>query len=100
MMKQKPLCCRCQPFSTYPRSYDLLHAFHLFSHYQGHVGGCLLEDIMLEIDRIIRPQVNIDIYSLLFIYTTTLYFVSIFDRLFDQRNMSYMPQKAYHWVRI
>ena len=46
----------CQPFSTYPRSYDLLHAFHLFSHYQGHVGGCLLEDIMLEIDRIIRPQ--------------------------------------------
>ncbi|KAM0897133.1 hypothetical protein ACQ4PT_022749 [Festuca glaucescens] len=49
-------CCRCQPFSTYPRTYDLLHAFHLFSHYQGRVEGCSLEDILLEIDRIIRPQ--------------------------------------------
>ncbi|KAM0885993.1 hypothetical protein ACQ4PT_029978 [Festuca glaucescens] len=46
----------CLPFSTYPRSYDLLHAFHLFSHYQGRVEGCSLEDILLEIDRIIRPQ--------------------------------------------
>ncbi|CAN6337777.1 unnamed protein product [Urochloa humidicola] len=46
----------CEPFSTYPRSYDLLHAFHLFSHYEGHNEDCLLEDIMLEMDRIIRPQ--------------------------------------------
>jgi hypothetical protein len=52
------LCCRCEPFSTYPRSYDLLHAFHLFSHYEGHKEDCLLEDIMLEMDRIIRPQVK------------------------------------------
>jgi len=53
------LCCRCEPFSTYPRSYDLLHAFHLFSHYEGRKEDCLLEDIMLEMDRIIRPQVDI-----------------------------------------
>ncbi|KAJ3676231.1 hypothetical protein LUZ60_003643 [Juncus effusus] len=46
----------CEPFSTYPRSYDLLHASHLFSHYENHEEGCLLEDIMLEMDRIIRPQ--------------------------------------------
>ncbi|KQK06572.1 probable methyltransferase PMT7 [Brachypodium distachyon] len=46
----------CEPFSTYPRSYDLLHAFHLFSHYQDRTDGCSMEDIMLEIDRIIRPQ--------------------------------------------
>ncbi|CAN6333276.1 unnamed protein product [Urochloa humidicola] len=46
----------CEPFSTYPRSYDLLHAFHLFSHYEGRNDDCLLEDIMLEMDRIIRPQ--------------------------------------------
>lgn len=48
---------RCEPFSTYPRTYDLLHADSLLSHYQIHGGGCLLEDIMLEMDRIIRPQV-------------------------------------------
>ncbi|RZC82735.1 hypothetical protein C5167_045520 [Papaver somniferum] len=46
----------CESFSTYPRTYDLLHAAHLFSHYKDHGEGCLLEDIMLEMDRIIRPQ--------------------------------------------
>jgi hypothetical protein len=50
---------RCEPFSTYPRTYDLLHADHLFSHYENRGEGCLLEDIMLEMDRIIRPQVII-----------------------------------------
>lgn len=49
---------RCEPFSTYPRSYDLLHANHLFSHNINHEEGCLLEDIMLEMDRIIRPQAS------------------------------------------
>lgn len=48
---------RCEPFSTYPRTYDLLHANHLFSHYKNRGEGCLLEDILLEMDRIIRPQV-------------------------------------------
>ncbi|CAA6654100.1 unnamed protein product [Spirodela intermedia] len=37
----------CEPFSTYPRTYDLLHASHIFSHYQ---------DVLLEMDRIIRPE--------------------------------------------
>ncbi|VFQ78029.1 unnamed protein product [Cuscuta campestris] len=47
----------CEPFSTYPRSYDLLHASHLFSHYRNHRDdGCLMEDIMLEMDRMLRPQ--------------------------------------------
>ncbi|KAL5231285.1 hypothetical protein ABZP36_030061 [Zizania latifolia] len=46
----------CEPFSTYPRSYDLLHAFHLFSHYQSQKEYCSLEDIMLEMDRITRPK--------------------------------------------
>ncbi|XP_008240733.1 PREDICTED: probable methyltransferase PMT7 [Prunus mume] len=46
----------CEPFSTYPRTYDLLHANHLFSHYKNRGEGCLLEDILLEMDRIIRPQ--------------------------------------------
>ncbi|XP_038906278.1 probable methyltransferase PMT7 [Benincasa hispida] len=46
----------CEPFSTYPRTYDLLHAYHLFSQYKSGGEGCLLEDIMLEMDRIVRPQ--------------------------------------------
>jgi len=46
----------CEPFSTYPRSYDLLHAFHLITHYESRNEDCSLEDIMLEMDRIIRPQ--------------------------------------------
>lgn len=46
----------CEPFSTYPRSYDLLHANHLFSHYKNRGEGCQMEDIMLEMDRLIRPQ--------------------------------------------
>ncbi|KAK3029574.1 hypothetical protein RJ639_038325, partial [Escallonia herrerae] len=46
----------CEQFSTYPRSYDLLHANHLFSHYKNRDDGCLLEDILLEMDRIVRPQ--------------------------------------------
>ncbi|KAJ0042699.1 hypothetical protein Pint_18213 [Pistacia integerrima] len=46
----------CEPFSTYPRSYDLLHANYLFSHYKNSGEGCSLENLLLEIDRIIRPQ--------------------------------------------
>lgn len=48
---------RCEPFSTYPRTYDLLHANHLFTHHKNLGHGCLLEDIMLEMDRILRPKV-------------------------------------------
>ncbi|OIW12142.1 hypothetical protein TanjilG_28550 [Lupinus angustifolius] len=47
----------CEPFSSYPRTYDLLHANYLFSHYKNQGEGCLLEDIMLEMDRLTRPLV-------------------------------------------
>ncbi|KAJ0715375.1 putative S-adenosyl-L-methionine-dependent methyltransferase [Helianthus annuus] len=46
----------CEPFSSYPRTYDLLHAYYLFSHYGNNKEGCLVEDIMLEMDRLIRPE--------------------------------------------
>ncbi|XP_050121745.1 probable methyltransferase PMT7 [Malus sylvestris] len=47
----------CEPFSTYPRTYDLLHANHLFSHYKNRGRqGCVMADILLEMDRMIRPQ--------------------------------------------
>ncbi|BAF27284.2 probable methyltransferase PMT2 [Oryza sativa Japonica Group] len=43
----------CEAFSTYPRTYDLIHANGLFSLYQN---KCNMEDILLEMDRILRPE--------------------------------------------
>ncbi|KAK8566283.1 hypothetical protein V6N12_059812 [Hibiscus sabdariffa] len=42
----------CESFSTYPRSYDLLHADHLFSKLKMR---CKLQPVMAEVDRIVRP---------------------------------------------
>ncbi|XP_077237163.1 putative methyltransferase PMT2 [Tasmannia lanceolata] len=43
----------CEAFSTYPRTYDLIHANGVFSLYQN---KCKREDILLEMDRILRPE--------------------------------------------
>ncbi|KAJ9707103.1 hypothetical protein PVL29_002199 [Vitis rotundifolia] len=43
----------CEAFSTYPRTYDFIHASGVFSLYQN---TCKLEDILLEMDRILRPE--------------------------------------------
>ncbi|XP_023743351.1 probable methyltransferase PMT2 [Lactuca sativa] len=43
----------CEAFSTYPRSYDLIHAHGLFSLYKD---KCSYEEILLEMDRILRPE--------------------------------------------
>ncbi|KAH9300342.1 hypothetical protein KI387_011925, partial [Taxus chinensis] len=42
----------CESFSTYPRTYDLLHADHLFT---GLKKRCNLLPVMTEVDRILRP---------------------------------------------
>ncbi|KAK6922652.1 putative S-adenosyl-L-methionine-dependent methyltransferase [Dillenia turbinata] len=42
----------CESFSTYPRTYDLLHADHLFSRLRKR---CKIAPVMAEIDRIVRP---------------------------------------------
>jgi hypothetical protein len=44
---------RCEGFSTYPRTYDLIHANAVFSLYEN---KCKFEDILLEMDRILRPE--------------------------------------------
>lgn len=46
----------CESFSTYPRSYDLLHADHLFADVKKR---CNLVSLMAEVDRILRPQGNL-----------------------------------------
>ncbi|KAJ4800781.1 S-adenosyl-L-methionine-dependent methyltransferases superfamily protein [Rhynchospora pubera] len=43
----------CEPFSTYPRSYDLLHADHLFSRLKNRCKHPIV--IVVEMDRILRP---------------------------------------------
>lgn len=44
----------CEPFDTYPRTYDLLHAAGLFSVEQKR-RKCNISTIMLEMDRMLRP---------------------------------------------
>ncbi|KAL1564249.1 putative methyltransferase PMT9 [Salvia divinorum] len=44
----------CESFSTYPRTYDLLHAWSVFSEIQQR--GCSFEDLLIEMDRILRPD--------------------------------------------
>ena len=43
----------CEAFSTYPRTYDLLHAWTVFTDLEKR--GCSAEDLLLEMDRILRP---------------------------------------------
>ncbi|CAL4896665.1 unnamed protein product [Urochloa decumbens] len=43
----------CESFSTYPRSYDLVHADHLFSKLKSR---CNLLPVVVEVDRILRPE--------------------------------------------
>lgn len=46
--------CRCESFSTYPRTYDLLHAWSVFSEIEAR--GCSVEDLLIEMDRMLRPE--------------------------------------------
>ncbi|KAM1052515.1 hypothetical protein ACFX13_000101 [Malus domestica] len=43
----------CESFSTYPRSYDLIHSDHLFSKLKKR---CNLVAVVAEVDRILRPE--------------------------------------------
>ncbi|KAG0470084.1 hypothetical protein HPP92_016784 [Vanilla planifolia] len=44
----------CEAFPTYPRTYDMVHAQGLLSMHQHHT--CSINDIFLEVDRILRPE--------------------------------------------
>ncbi|MBA0640113.1 hypothetical protein Goklo_023083 [Gossypium klotzschianum] len=44
---------RCEAMSTYPRTYDFIHADSIFSLYKDR---CDMEDILLEMDRVLRPE--------------------------------------------
>ncbi|GAV57445.1 Methyltransf_29 domain-containing protein, partial [Cephalotus follicularis] len=44
----------CEPFPTYPRTYDMLHANGLLSHFSSE--KCSMMDLFLEMNRILRPE--------------------------------------------
>ncbi|XP_073525628.1 LOW QUALITY PROTEIN: uncharacterized protein [Phyllobates terribilis] len=44
----------CQPFPTYPRTYDMLHGSGLLSHIESQ--KCSMMNLFLEMDRILRPE--------------------------------------------
>ncbi|WCJ22129.1 S-adenosyl-L-methionine-dependent methyltransferases superfamily protein [Euphorbia peplus] len=44
----------CESFPTYPRTYDMLHANGLLSHLSSE--RCSMMDLLLEMDRILRPE--------------------------------------------
>lgn len=44
----------CESYSTYPRTYDLLHAWNVFSDVYNR--DCSPTDLLLEMDRLLRPK--------------------------------------------
>ncbi|CAL9230264.1 unnamed protein product [Arabidopsis halleri] len=44
----------CEAFDTYPRTFDLIHAWNTFTETQAR--GCSFEDLLIEMDRILRPE--------------------------------------------
>nr|GLL39629.1 probable pectin methyltransferase QUA2 isoform X1 [Ipomoea trifida] len=46
----------CEPFPTYPRTYDLVHADGLLSLEFSHHSRCGMQDLFTEIDRVLRPE--------------------------------------------
>ncbi|CAI0390865.1 unnamed protein product [Linum tenue] len=44
----------CEPFPTYPRTYDFLHGYALLSHLSSE--RCGMMDVLVEMDRILRPE--------------------------------------------
>ncbi|XP_043810170.1 probable pectin methyltransferase QUA2 isoform X2 [Manihot esculenta] len=48
----------CEPFPTYPRTYDLVHAAGLLSLDSGKQRRCTMLDIFMEVDRVVRPEVS------------------------------------------
>ncbi|KAJ6939476.1 hypothetical protein NC651_005813 [Populus alba x Populus x berolinensis] len=49
---------RCEPFPTYPRSYDLVHAKGLLTLQTHQQRRCTMLDLFTEIDRLLRQRSN------------------------------------------
>ncbi|KAG9132918.1 hypothetical protein Leryth_022691 [Lithospermum erythrorhizon] len=77
----------CESFNTYPRSYDLLHADHIFSKVKT---KCNYMAFIAEVDRILRPEGNIIIRDKVEIITEL---ESMFRSMHWEIRMTYSKDK-------
>lgn len=83
----------CEGFSTYPRTYDLIHANGLFSLYKD---KCDFEDILIEMDRILRPEGSVIIRDEVDVLTRVTKLVAGIKwdfRLVDHEDGPLVPEK-------
>lgn len=77
----------CESFSTYPRTYDLVHANHLFSKVKKR---CELLPVIVEVDRVLRPQGRLIVRDNI---ETTSEVENILKSLHWEVRMSYFQEK-------
>uniref|UniRef100_A0A2N9FDR6 Methyltransferase n=1 Tax=Fagus sylvatica TaxID=28930 RepID=A0A2N9FDR6_FAGSY len=82
----------CEPFDTYPRTYDLLHAAGLFSIERKR---CNISSIMLEMDRILRPGGRVYIRDTLAIMDELQEIAKAMDWHVSVRDTSEGPHASY-----
>ncbi|XP_017247309.1 probable methyltransferase PMT18 [Daucus carota subsp. sativus] len=83
----------CEAFSTYPRTYDLIHAGGVFSIYQDR---CDITDILIEMDRILRPEGTVvfrDGVEVLLKIKSIADRMSWTSRILDHESGPYNPEK-------
>lgn len=82
----------CEPFDTYPRTYDFLHAAGLFSIERKR---CNISSIMLEMDRILRPGGRVYIRDTLAIMDELQEIAKAMDWHISMRDTSEGPHASY-----
>ncbi|XP_030929950.1 probable methyltransferase PMT11 [Quercus lobata] len=82
----------CEPFDTYPRTYDFLHAAGLFSIERKR---CNISSIMLEMDRILRPGGRVYIRDTLAIMDELQEIAKAMDWHIAMRDTSEGPHASY-----
>ncbi|XP_072994940.1 probable methyltransferase PMT18 [Typha latifolia] len=83
----------CEAFSTYPRTYDLIHADGVFSIYQDR---CDIKYILLEMDRILRPEGTVifrDTVDILVKIQSTIDGMRWKSRILDHETGPFNPEK-------
>ncbi|XP_022945427.1 probable methyltransferase PMT15 [Cucurbita moschata] len=84
----------CEAMSTYPRTYDFIHADSVFSLYENR---CEREDILLEIDRILRPEGSVIFRENIDILTKIK---TITDRLNWSSQIVHSEDGSYHMEKL
>ncbi|KAJ4917124.1 putative methyltransferase PMT18 [Raphanus sativus] len=83
----------CEAFSTYPRTYDLIHAGGLFSIYENR---CDVTLILLEMDRILRPEGTVvfrDTVEMLTKIQSITNGMKWMSRILDHEKGPFIPEK-------